>query len=41
MINQAKTIVKPDITNFEMFVKLADYSLMDTFFVVRYLKRGP
>jgi len=30
MINEAKTIAKPDITNFEKFVKLADYSLMDT-----------
>ena len=30
MINQAQTIAKPDITNFEKFVKLADYSLMDT-----------
>ncbi len=30
MINEAKTIAKPDITNFEEFVKLADYSLMDT-----------
>ena len=29
MINEAKTIAKPDITNFEKFVKLADYSLMD------------
>ena len=29
MINEAKTIAKPDITNFETFVKLADYSLMD------------
>ena len=30
MINEAKTIAKPDTTNFEKFVKLADYSLMDT-----------
>jgi uncharacterized protein YdiU (UPF0061 family) len=30
MINEAKTIAKPDITTFEKFVKLADYSLMDT-----------
>ena len=30
MINEAKTIAKPDITNFEKFVKLADYSLTDT-----------
>ena len=30
MINEAKTIAKPDSTNFEKFVKLADYSLMDT-----------
>ena len=30
MINEAKTIAKPDITNFEKFVKLADYSLMET-----------
>ena len=30
MINQAQTIAKPEITNFEKFVKLADYSLMDT-----------
>ena len=29
MINEAKTIAKPDITNFKKFVKLADYSLMD------------
>ncbi len=29
MINEAKTIAKPDITNFEKFVTLADYSLMD------------
>ena len=29
MINEAKTIAKPDTTNFEKFVKLADYSLMD------------
>ena len=29
MINEAKTIAKPDIKNFEKFVKLADYSLMD------------
>ena len=29
MINEAKTIAKPDITNFEKFVKLVDYSLMD------------
>ena len=30
MINEAKSIAKPDITTFEKFVKLADYSLMDT-----------
>lgn len=30
MINEAKTIAKPDFTTFEKFVKLADYSLMDT-----------
>ena len=30
MNNEATTIAKPDITNFEKFVKLADYSLMDT-----------
>lgn len=30
MINEAKTNAKPNITNFEKFVKLADYSLMDT-----------
>lgn len=30
MINKAKSIAKPDITTFEKFVKLADYSLMDT-----------
>ena len=29
MINEAKTIAKPDITTFEKFVKLANYSLMD------------
>ena len=29
MINEAKTIAKPDITNFKKFVKLADYTLMD------------
>jgi uncharacterized protein YdiU (UPF0061 family) len=30
MINEAKSIAKPDITTFEKFVKLANYSLMDT-----------
>ena len=30
MINEAKTIAKPDFTTFEKYVKLADYSLMDT-----------
>lgn len=30
MINEAKTNAKTNITNFEKFVKLADYSLMDT-----------
>ena len=30
MNNEATTIAEPDITNFEKFVKLADYSLMDT-----------
>ena len=30
MINKAKSIAKPDITTFEKFVILANYSLMDT-----------
>ena len=30
MINEDKSIAKPDITTFEKFVKLANYSLMDT-----------
>ena len=30
MINETKTFAKPEITSFEKFVKLADYSLMDT-----------
>ena len=30
MINEAKPIAKPDFTTFEKFVKLANYSLMDT-----------
>ena len=30
MINEAKSIAKPDITTFEKFVILANYSLMDT-----------
>ena len=30
MINETKTFAKPKITSFEKFVKLADYSLMDT-----------
>ena len=30
MINEAKTNAKTNITNFEKFVVLADYSLMDT-----------
>ena len=30
MINETRTFAKPKITSFEKFVKLADYSLMDT-----------
>ena len=30
MINETKTFAKPEITSFEKFVKLADYSLIDT-----------
>ena len=30
MINETKAFAKPKITSFEKFVKLADYSLMDT-----------
>ena len=30
MINETRTFAKPEVTSFEKFVKLADYSLMDT-----------